>query len=141
MKAEAINVEGISEFPIVASDAIESITKTRDLQKTLIAFGLARDLSRASGSIKKITERGKKGTGGKRGGTCALIVVRRGSRIARLSNSIPGVDVKDIESLSVLDLAPGSKPIRLTIFSEGALQYLGQFNTKNQDNTGSEIKK
>ena len=67
--------------------------------------------------------------------------MRRGSRIARLSNSIPGVDVKDIESLSVLDLAPGSKPIRLTIFSEGALQYLGQFNTKNQDNTGSEIKK
>lgn len=134
------HVEGISEFPIVASDAIESITKTRDLQKTLIAFGLARDLSRASGSNKKITESGKKGTGGKRGGTCALIVVRRGSSIARLSNSVPGVDVKDIESLSVLDLAPGSKPIRLTIFSEGALEYLGQFKTKNQDNTDSEIK-
>jgi hypothetical protein len=29
----------------------------------------------------------------------------------------------------------------LTIFSEGALEYLGQFKTKNQDNTDSEIKK
>ena len=114
-------VEGISDFPIIASDSIESITKSRDLLKALLAFGLAKDLSRANTSKSKGT---KKGNRVKNAGTSALVVVRKGSKASRLANSIPGIDVKDIESLSVLDLAPGSKPIRLTVFSKGSLEYL-----------------
>jgi len=96
-------VEGISDFPIIASDNIESITKSRDLLKALLAFGLAKDLSRATSKSKGT----KKGNRVKNAGTSALIVVRKGSKASRLANSIPGIDVKDIESLSVLDLAPG----------------------------------
>jgi large subunit ribosomal protein L4e len=34
------------------------------------------------------------------------------------------VDVKHIKDVSVLDLAPGSKPIRLTIFSQNAVDQM-----------------
>jgi large subunit ribosomal protein L4e len=115
-------VEGIPDFPIVSSNNLESITKARDLLRVLVAFGLADDLSRARRSRKRGAA--SKGKGTRRAGTCTLIVVRKGSSILNLSNSIPGVDVKSIESLSVLDLLPGSKPIRLTVFSRGSLDYL-----------------
>jgi large subunit ribosomal protein L4e len=38
--------------------------------------------------------------------------------------SIPGVEVKTAKEVSVLDLAPGSKPIRLTVFSQSAIEQL-----------------
>ena len=110
-------VEGISDFPIIASDSIESITKSRDLVQALLAFGLAEDLSRSGASKAK--------------GTSTLVVVRRGSNVCRLANSIPGIDVKDVESLSVLDLAPGAKPIRLTVFSKGSLEYFEKYGRKD----------
>ena len=121
-------VEGISDFPIIASDSIESITKSRDLVQALLAFGLAEDLSRSGASKAKGT---KSGSRAKSTGTSALVVVRRGSNVCRLANSIPGIDVKDVESLSVLDLAPGAKPIRLTVFSKGSLEHLEKYGRKD----------
>jgi large subunit ribosomal protein L4e len=130
-------VEGIPDFPIVSSNNIESITKARDLLKVLVAFGLADDLTRAGRPKKKAAT--YKGKGTRHAGTCALIVVRKGSNILKLSNSIAGVDVKSIESLSVLDLVPGSKPIRLTIFSRGSLDFLER--SISQSNLESENKR
>jgi large subunit ribosomal protein L4e len=121
-------VEGISDFPIIASDSIESINKSRDLVQALLAFGLAEDLSRSGVSKAKGT---KSGSRAKSSGTSALVVVRKGSNVCRLATSIPGIDVKDVESLSVLDLAPGAKPIRLTVFSKGSLEYLEKHRRKD----------
>jgi large subunit ribosomal protein L4e len=121
-------VEGISDFPIIASDSIESITKSRDLVQALLAFGLAEDLSRTGTSKVKGT---KNGSRAKSAGTSALVVVRKGSNVCRLATSIPGIDVKDVDSLSVLDLAPGGKPIRLTVFSKGSLECLEKYGRKD----------
>jgi large subunit ribosomal protein L4e len=57
-------------------------------------------------------------------GKSALIVVEKNSALLNLSNSIPGVDIKTVENLSIVDLTPGSKPIRLTIYSENAIKRL-----------------
>ena len=56
--------------------------------------------------------------------TCALILVAHDSKLVRLSQSITGVDIKHVKDLNMLDLVPGSKPIRLTIFSEHAIEYM-----------------
>jgi large subunit ribosomal protein L4e len=42
----------------------------------------------------------------------------------KLSRSLAGVDVKVVDSLSVMDLLPGSKPIRLTVYSQNAIDAL-----------------
>lgn len=131
-------IEGITSFPIISSDDIESITNARDLLRALVAFGLANDLSRA-----RKPKKGRKSTKNKEsrahhGAKSALIVVKKGSKVVRLSKSIPGVDVRTADSVSVLDLAPGSKPIRLTIFSRGSLDYLESSAVRNKYNAECE---
>jgi large subunit ribosomal protein L4e len=112
------------KLPIIVSNDIESIAKTRDLKKALVDLGLTDDLARAS-----IIRKARSGTARRRGrqsrsGTSALIVVGNDSKLVSLSRSILGVDVRRAKDVSVLDLAPGSKPIRLTLFSENAIQQM-----------------
>jgi large subunit ribosomal protein L4e len=126
-------VSNISTFPIIVSDAIESISKTKDLINLLQAIGLKQELDRVIYSRKASSgtarRRGRKG----RFAVTAIIVVggrgdeagkNRNRNIVKLSGSIGGLDIKQVKNLSVLDLAPGSKPIRLTIFSENAIKEL-----------------
>jgi len=112
------------KLPIIVSNDIESIAKTKDLKKILVDLGLGDDITRASA-----TRKAQSGTARRRGrrarsGTSALIVVGNGSKLVALSHSILGVDVKRVNEVSVIDLAPGSKPIRLTIFSQNAIEQL-----------------
>ncbi|MDQ5842346.1 MAG: 50S ribosomal protein L4 [Thermoproteota archaeon] len=110
------------KLPLVISDDIESVLRTKDLKNALIRLGLGDDIVRAS-----LARRARSGTPRRRGrstrsATSALIVVRNDSRLVTLSRSIPGVDIKHAEDVSILDLVPGSKPIRLTVFSKSAIE-------------------
>src|SRR5215210_15076 len=112
------------KLPLVVSNDIESIAKTKDLKNALIRFGLEDDLARAS-----FVRKARSGTARRRGrstrsGTSALIVVGNDSKLVTLSESIPGINIKHAKELSILDLVPGSKPIRLTIYSQSAIEYL-----------------
>jgi large subunit ribosomal protein L4e len=112
------------KLPLVVTNDIESIAKTKDLKNALIHLGLGDDVARAS-----LVRKARSGTPRRRGrstrsGTSALIVVGNDSKIVALSQSIPGVDIKHAKDISILDLVPGSKPIRLTIFSESAIEYI-----------------
>lgn len=112
------------KLPLVISDDIESIVKTKDLKNALIRIGLGDDIVRA-----RLARRTRSGTPRRRGRSTrsaisALIIVGNDSRLVTLSGSIPGVDIKHAKDISVLDLVPGSKPIRLTIFSQAAIEYM-----------------
>jgi large subunit ribosomal protein L4e len=112
------------KLPLVVSNDIESIAKTKDLKNALIRLGLGDDLARAS-----LVRKARSGTARRRGrsarsGISALIVVGNDSKLVTLSESIPGINIKHAKELSILDLVPGSKPIRLTIYSQSAIDYL-----------------
>jgi large subunit ribosomal protein L4e len=111
------------KLPLVVSNDIEGISKAKDLIKALSALGLADDLARA-GSTHKV----RSGTARRRGrssrvGTSALIVVGKDAKVNAIK-AIPGVEVKTASEISVLDLAPGSKPARLAVYSQNAIEYL-----------------
>jgi large subunit ribosomal protein L4e len=111
-------------LPLIVSNDIESIAKTKDLKNALIRIGLGDDLARAS-----LVRKARSGTARRRGrsarsGTSALIIVGNDSKLTTLSESIPGINIKHAKELSILDLVPGSKPIRLTIYSQSAIDYL-----------------
>ena len=113
-----------TKLPIILSNDVESITKTKDLKKILIDIGIGDDLVRASDTRKV-----RSGTARRRGrearvGTSALVIVGNESKLVQLSGSIAGIDVKQVKDVSVLDLAPGSKPIRLTIFTQNAIAQM-----------------
>lgn len=111
-----------TKLPIIVSNEIESIAKAKELKNALVALGLGDDLVRAA--VKKA----RSGTARRRGraartGTSALIVVGDGAKTTGIT-SIPGIAVKTAKEISVLDLAPGSKPARLTVFSQNAIEQL-----------------
>ena len=132
---EIINSRGhrtgeISNFPLVVSNDIEKIIKTSDLKKSLNSLGLQDDLSRSQ-TIKRIPS-GKSRMRGrsKRTALSSIVVVSTGSSICKLRHSLPGVEVKSIDELSVLDLTPGANPVRLTVYSKNAIEKLADVKTR-----------
>jgi large subunit ribosomal protein L4e len=140
-------VSNISTFPIIVSDGIEDLSKTKDLLDLLHALGLNDELKRLDLSRKPRSGTARRRGRKARSAVSAIIVISsaerhsskndakmdvkstpnkksRNKNIAKLSGSIRGVDIKEVKDLNVLDFAPGSKPIRLTIFSESAIKEL-----------------
>ena len=116
------------QLPIVVSNEIESIVKSKDLKKILLNLGLKEDLKR---TFIRRNKSFHKNSINRRSALSVLILVGNDEKIGRLSNSLPGITVKSVKSVSVLDLAPGSKPVRLTIFSENAIQQLNNLKCRS----------
>ncbi|ACB08234.1 Ribosomal protein L4 [Candidatus Korarchaeum cryptofilum OPF8] len=117
--------EGIA-LPIVVSDDIESIAKTSDLHKLLKKLGLEEELERCKRRFGKIRAgRGKmRGRVRQRARGPLIIYSREDSPLKLASRNIPGVDAVSLRNLSVMHLAPGGKPGRLTIWSESSIRAL-----------------
>ena len=113
-------------LPFVLSNDIENISKSKELKQILMKIGLTDDLSRGEKHRNKAI---KKHKSNRRSPLSALVVVSNDDKIGKLDNSIPGISIKKLKDLSVLDLAPGSKPVRLTIFSKQAIEDLKEFKS------------
>jgi large subunit ribosomal protein L4e len=111
------------ELPLVVSDAAEKITKNSDAEKILKNLGLWEDVKRAS--ERKIRS-GKGSVRGRphKGRASALVVVSKRAGAELAFGNFSGVRVVDISSLNVSDLAPGTHPGRLTIWTESAIKGL-----------------
>jgi large subunit ribosomal protein L4e len=110
-----------AELPIVVSDEMEKITKVRELKKFLNAIGADREIERVSARKKKLNPNVSRL---RKTGTGPLFVVSDNSVLKSALKSLPGVSVVKSSDLSVLDLAPGSSPGRLTIWTKGSLGAL-----------------
>jgi large subunit ribosomal protein L4e len=126
VKRRGHRLEDNLELPLIVSNKIESIDKANELNNTLIKLGLEADLKRVRS--KSRTVRGTSRRHGRSSGVSVLLLVSRNSNIMKLSRSLAGVDVKAVDSLNVMDLLPGSKPIRLTMFSKNAIDSLVKYN-------------
>jgi large subunit ribosomal protein L4e len=124
-KTRGHSIDDVKSFPLVVVNEIEDIQKTKELLQILKALGIENDLKRVENSIKKRTGKSRRrGRSNKIGKSAIIIVGTKDSQLLNLNDSIPGVTVKYAKNLSVLDLAPGSKPVRLAIFSQSALDVL-----------------
>ena len=118
-----------SNLPIIVSSELENVTKARDLKKFLAAVGADQDVERAGHRKKKVSDaisrRARPGAG-------PLIVVADPSKLRSASMAFTGLNVTSSSNLSVLDLAPGSVPGRLTIWTRDSLNGI----SKNALNLG-----
>jgi large subunit ribosomal protein L4e len=133
VKSHGHKIDKLGSFPIVVSDEIESISKTKDLAKFFDALNLTQDIDRLKNRLKRRSGkpmlRGRKTKIGK----SILIVVKNSKNLSRATGTFLGVDVKPVDSLSVLDLVPGAQPIRLTVFSKGAIEELAKIKSSHLD--------
>ncbi|MDA4116140.1 MAG: 50S ribosomal protein L4 [Thaumarchaeota archaeon] len=121
---------GKLKFPIVVSDDLEALEKTSALEAFLADLGLAEELSRIYGGVKR-----RSGTARMRGRTTRkkvgpLIVVSNDRGVGKAAASIPGIEVVPVDSLGVLPLAPGGVAGRLTIWTASAIAVLGSRSAK-----------
>ncbi len=122
VKARGHKFEG--ELPIIVEDALENLSKTKEVEKFLLEIGLEKELERAK---KKKVRAGKgkmRGRRYKKKKSVLFVVSKKGVPLEKAAENIPGVDVVPAKDLNVEHLAPGAHPGRLTVWTKGAIKEL-----------------
>ena len=115
--------EGL-DLPLVVSDEFEDLVKTREVVDLLESLGVHDDVERADEgrSIRagQGTTRGRKYKEPK-----SLLFVTSGEP-SKAARNLAGVDVTTGSEVNAEDLAPGTHPGRLTVFTESALAEVAE---------------
>ncbi|MGH9920372.1 MAG: 50S ribosomal protein L4, partial [Nitrososphaerales archaeon] len=123
---------GKLKLPVVVSDDLEALEKTAALEALLVDLGLADELRRVYGGVKRRSGKARMRGRTTRKKVGPLIVVSNDRGVGKAAASIPGVEVVPLDSLSVLPLAPGGVAGRLTIWTTSAIALLGTRTAKRE---------
>lgn len=122
--ARGHRVEKIPEIPLVVSNDLESISKTKEAVSALKSLGAGPDLVKVVKSKKLRAGKGKyrnRRWTQRRG---PLVVYAEDKGLVKAFRNVPGVETSDVASLSVLHLAPGAHLGRFVIWTESAFAKL-----------------
>ena len=108
------------EFPLVVDDEFEDLMKTQEAVDVLESLGVYADVERAEDgkSVRsgRGTTRGRKYTEPK----SVLVVTSEEPSLA--ARNLAGADVATADEVNAEDLAPGTAPGRLTVWTESAVK-------------------
>jgi large subunit ribosomal protein L4e len=119
-------IEMIRDFPLVATDDIQGLKKTSQVEDAFLKLGLWPDVIRVKDSLKERAGKGKRRGRRMKHAVGPLLVVGENGGIAQAARNILGVDVSTVNNLNVELLAPGTHPGRLTIWSKSAFEKLDE---------------
>ena len=121
-------IEGIKTFPIIVSDDIESVSKANDISEILDSLKLKQDVDRLDSRKVRSGQSRLRGRS-KKVGKSVLFVTKNTSNLSKAIGSFPGVEVRKVTDLSILDLAPGAHPIRLTVYTKSAIEEIAKIKS------------
>ncbi|WP_436900948.1 50S ribosomal protein L4 [Halovenus halobia] len=107
------------ELPVVVSDDFEDVHKTKEAAEMLDALGLEADIERADKTKIKAGQGSARGRKYTRPKSVLFVTSEEPSRAAR---NLAGADVTTAAELNAEDLAPGTHPGRLTVWTESAVE-------------------
>jgi len=114
---------GSASIPIVFTKEFENISKTREVIGLLEKIGLKQELERVYGRPRVRCGKSRwRGRRLRRRIGPLIVVSNHRTSIVKAASGIPGVDVRTLEKLSIMDLAPGGVPGRLTVWTLPALE-------------------
>jgi large subunit ribosomal protein L4e len=123
--ARGHRIEEIPEVPLVLSAGVEAIERTKDAEATLVRFGAAAELKKVRVSRTLRAGKGKLRNRRHVQRRGPLIVYEdRSSHIVRAFRNIPGVELCQVEALSLLQLAPGGHVGRFIVWTQQAFEAL-----------------
>ena len=111
-------------LPIIVTNDIEKVSKTRDIRSFLKKISLWDDVERARKGVRIRSGKGKMRGRRYKIPKSILFVVAKRSELYKAARNLVGVDVVSVKKLNVEHLAPGGHPGRLTIWSENAIKAL-----------------
>jgi len=143
--ARGHSIEEVPELPLVVSDDVASLAKTKEAVKLLATLGCGADLKKVIDSKKVRCGRGKARN--------RRYTMRKGPLVVHHAladdvadanmttafRNIPGVEVSHVDRLNLLQLAPGGCFGRLVLYTESAVKRLGELYGSYKG--GSQLKK
>ncbi|KAK4798508.1 hypothetical protein SAY86_030834 [Trapa natans] len=139
--ARGHRIETVPEMPLVIGDSAEGVEKTPAAIKILKQIGAYADAEKAKDSIGIRPGKGKMRNRRYINRKGPLIVYgTEGANIEKAFRNIPGVEVENVERLSLLKLAPGGHLGRFVIWTKSALEKLdsiyGSFEKPSEKKKG-----
>lgn len=128
IQARGHKVDKIESFPIIISDDIESVSKAKEIKEIIQALNLSEDIDRLRNRKSRTGKSALRGRP-KKIGTSILFVVKSAKTLSKAVGGFPGVTARNAKDLSVLDLSPGSDPIRLTVYSKSAIDEIAKIKS------------
>ncbi|PJF19312.1 60S ribosomal protein L2 [Paramicrosporidium saccamoebae] len=122
--ARGHRIEKISELPLVLSNEIESVNKTKTALDILQAIAAFADVERVKESKKLRAGKGKMRSRRTRQRRGPLIVYKTDNGITKGFRNIPGVELVPVSALNLLLLAPGGHLGRFVIWTQAAFEQL-----------------
>merc|ERR1719382_626313 len=116
----------VAELPLVVSDGIESMQKTKQAVEVLKKLGCSEELQRVLDSKKVRAGKGKMRNRRYTMRRGPLLVYNEDNGIVRAFRNIPGVETACVDRLNLLQLAPGGSFGRFVIWTEGAFKKLNE---------------
>ncbi|GFH22946.1 component of cytosolic 80S ribosome and 60S large subunit [Haematococcus lacustris] len=132
--ARGHRVDQVPEVPLVLSEAAESITKTSKAIEVLKKIGAYADVEKAKDSKAIRAGKGKMRNRRYVLRKGPLVVYANNNGIAKAFRNLPGVEVASVDSLNLLQLAPGGHLGRFVIWTQPAFEQLDKiFGTTTKD--------
>ena len=117
-------IGNVVQFPLVVEDAIEGLTKAKEVEAAFANLGIEADLIRVRDSRSIRAGKGKRRGRKMKQAIGPLIIVVDGKALVNAASNIPGVEVTTVTNLNTEMLAPGTHPGRLTVWTNGAIEKL-----------------
>ena len=122
--ARGHKIDQVPELPLVLSDSLNNVSKTKEAKAVLERVGAYTDVQKAADS-KKI----RRGVGKSRNRRYSqrrgpLIIYDVSEGLHKSFRNLPGVELVNVDNLSLLDLAPGGHLGRFCIWTKGAFEKL-----------------
>jgi len=122
--ARGHHISNVPEFPLVVSDSLNRVSKTKDAKNILVKLGANDDVekSRDSKKIRRGVGKSRNRRYTQRKGPLLVYDVSEG--LDKAFRNLPGVELALVDNLSLLDLAPGGHLGRFIIWTKGAFEKL-----------------
>jgi large subunit ribosomal protein L4e len=131
VSARGHRIDATPEIPLVVSDEIETVDKTKQAVQILSKLGLGEDIKRCIDGKQLRAGKGK--NRGRRYKTRrgALIVHACPTDQMRAFRAIAGVNITHVSRMNLLQLAPGGVAGRMLVFSKAAFEQIEEvYRTK-----------
>jgi len=121
-------VDDVPDFPLVVTEDIQSLKKTRELREVFINLGVWPDVYRVKESIKIRAGKGKMRGRRRKQAVGPLIVISKNDGIVEAARNLPGVDVAFVQDLNAELLAPGTHLGRLAVWTKSSIEELRRWD-------------
>ena len=119
-------IDGVSEFPLVVSDDVQKLQKTKQAVIFLRRMRIWADIQKVYKSQRFRAGRGTMRDRRRIARRGPLVVYYKDEGLRRAFRNIPGVETMNVDKMNLLKLAPGGHVGRFVIWTESAFARLNE---------------